>query len=122
MTVTANPDDGVADETLSVSHAVQGYAGVSSVPALPVRVEDDDEPGLLFDPTDGLRLTEGDPTASEGAYAVRLAFAPSGPATVAVSSDDAGVTADPAALAFDVGNWSTAQTVTVRVLGLNRGD
>ena len=116
VTATVGTDDGVDDETLTVSHAVSGYAGVSSAPDLPVRVEDDDAPGLLFAPAGGLHLAEGDPSSATGTYRVWLAHAPSGTTTVAVTSDDAGVSADPAALAFGVSNWSTAQTVTARAV------
>ena len=116
VTATVGTDDGVDDETLTVSHAVSGYAGVSSAPTLPVRVEDDDAPGLAFAPAGGLQLTEGEPSSATGTYRVWLTHAPSATTTVAVTSDDAGVTADPAALAFGVSNWSTAQTVTVRTV------
>ena len=122
VTVTVGSDGGVDDETLTVTHAVTGYVGVSSAPALAVHVEDDDAPGLAFAPADGLLLKEGDPSSATGMYRVWLTFAPSGPVTVAVSSDDVGVAVDAdsgtpgdqVSLTFGVLNWSTAQTVTVR--------
>ena len=120
VTATALSDDGVGDETATVTHAVSGYAGVASAPSLTVRVADDDAPGLLFEPAEGLRLEE---SGAAGTYAVRLRFAPSAPVAVAVSSDDAGVTVDTNVLAgiqdtltFNATNWSTAQTATVRAV------
>ena len=120
VTATALADDGVGDETATVTHAVSGYAGVASAPSLTVRVADDDAPGLLFEPAEGLRLEE---SGAAGTYAVRLRFAPSAPVAVAVSSDDAGVTVDTNVLAgiqdtltFNATNWSTAQTATVRAV------
>ena len=120
VTATALADDGVGDETATVTHAVTGYAGVASAPSLTVRVADDDAPGLLFEPAEGLRLEE---SGAAGTYAVRLRFAPSAPVAVAVSSDDAGVTVDTNVLAgiqdtlaFNATNWATAQTATVRAV------
>ena len=121
VTATALADDGVGDETATVTHAVTGYAGVASAPSLTVRVADDDAPGLLFEPAEGLRLEE---SGAVGTYTARLRFAPSAAVAVAVSSDDAGVAVDTDGgtpldqdtLAFDATNWSTAQTVTVRAV------
>ena len=118
VTATALSDDGVDDETATVTHAVTGYAGVASAPSLTVRVADDDAPALLFEPAEGLRLEE----SGAGTYAARLRFAPTGPVAVAISSDDAGVAVDADSgtpldqdtLTFNAMNWSTAQTVTVR--------
>ena len=117
VTATALSDDGVDDETATVTHAVAGYAGVTA-PDLVVAVRDDDAPGLLFEPAEGLRLEE---SGAAGTYAARLRFAPSAPVAVSVSSDDAGVAVDTSValgdqdtLTFDATNWATAQTVTVR--------
>ncbi len=53
-------------------------------------------------------------TGAEGAtYTLRLGAAPTGPVTVAISSDAPDVTAAPASLSFDASNWSAPQTVTV---------
>ena len=114
-------DDDFLDSTARVSHAVAGYAGVSSAPDLLVSVEDDDAPGLLFDPAGGLQLTE---LGAAGTYTARLLLAPSGTTTVAISSDDAGVVVDAAGgspgeqstLTFGAAAWNTAQTVTVRAV------
>ena len=121
QTVTASTleDVNVTDETATVAHAASGYAGVSSAPALTVQVEDNDAPGLLFEPAEGLQLEE---SGTAGTYAARLRFAPSGPVVVAVSSDEASVAVDTDGgtpldqdmLTFNTTNWATAQTVTVR--------
>ena len=121
VTATALSDDGVDDETATVTHAVTGYAGVATAPDLVVAVRDDDAPGLRFEPAEGLQLEESGAT---GTYTARLRFAPSAPVAVAVSSDDAGVAVDTDGgtpldqdtLAFDATNWATAQTVTVRAV------
>ena len=121
VTATALSDDGVDDETATVAHAVAGYAGVATAPDLVVAVRDDDAPGLLFEPAEGLRLEE---SGAAGTYTARLRFAPSGAVAVAVSSDDAGVAVDTDGgtpldqdtLTFNATNWATAQTVTVRAV------
>ena len=112
-------DDDVADETTTVTHAVAGYAGVSSAPTLAVEVEDDDAPGIAFEPADGLALTEGG--AATGMYSAVLTARPSAAVTVAVSGDDAGLAFDTSAdpgdqteLTFTAMNWNVAQTVTAR--------
>ena len=121
VTVTAGTDDGADDETLTVAHAVSNYSGVTSAPSLTVHVEDVDTAGMMFAPAGGLDLTEGDPASATGTYTVRLTAAPTGPATVSVSSDEAGVAVDTSValgdqdvLTFDATNWAMAQTVTVR--------
>ena len=115
-------DDDVADETTTVTHAVAGYAGVSSAPTLAVEVEDDDAPGIAFDPPAGLSLTEGG--AATGTYSAVLTARPSAAVTVAVSSDDAGLAfdtnpapgapGDQTALTFTTTNWNVPQTVAAR--------
>ena len=115
-------DDDVADETTTVTHAVAGYAGVSSAPTLAVEVEDDDAPGIAFDPAAGLSLTEGG--AATGTYSAVLTARPSAAVTVAVSSDDAGLAfdtnpapgapGDQTALTFTTTNWNVPQTVAAR--------
>ncbi len=60
-----------------------------------------------------LAINEG----GTGAYAVRLEQAPSATVTVAVSSDNATVTAGTSSLTFTTQNWNTAQSVTVTAAG-----
>ena len=124
VSVSAGRDADAGDASLTVSHAVSGYAGVSSAPALTVLVEDADAPGFVFDPEGGLSLSEepADPADASGSYGVRLATEPSGTVAVEVSSDDAGVEVDTdgtprtLSLSFDASNWETAQTVSVRAV------
>ena len=115
-------DDDVDDDSTTVTHAVTGYAGVSTAPTLSVEVADDDAPGIAFDPPEGLSLTEGG--AATGTYSAVLTARPSATVTVAVSSDDAGLAfdANPApgapgdqtALTFTTTNWNVPQTVAAR--------
>ena len=116
VSAMAESDDGLSDEMLTVTHEASGYVGVLTGPDLPVTVKDDDAPGLLFDPPGGLQLKEGDPTASQGTYTARLAFAPSGSVTVTIASDDTGVTVNPNQLVFNMTNWSTPKTVAVTAI------
>ena len=60
-----------------------------------------------------LAINEG----GTGAYAVRLEQAPSANVTVAVSSDNATVTAGTSSLTFTTQNWNTAQSVTLTAAG-----
>ncbi len=112
-------DDDVDDDSTTVTHSVAGYAGVSSAPTLAVEVEDDDAPGIAFDPAEGLSLTEGG--AATDTYTAVLTARPSADVTVTVSSDDAGLAFDTSAtpgdqttLTFTTLNWNDPQTVTAR--------
>ena len=60
-----------------------------------------------------LAINEG----GSGTYAVRLEQAPSANVTVAVSSDNATVTAGTSSLTFTTQNWNTAQSVTLTAAG-----
>ena len=111
-----------ADDATTVTHAVTGYTGVSTAPALAVAVEDADAPGIAFDPPEGLALTEGG--AATDTYTAVLTARPTGMVTVAVSSDDAGLAfdtntapgapGDQTALTFTTTDWNVPQTVTAR--------
>ena len=65
-----------------------------------------------------VKVTAADPVAvDEGAsatYTMVLDGEPTANVVIAMSSDNADVTAEPASLTFTTGNWDTAQTVTVR--------
>ena len=119
--VSAAEDDDAADAALSITHAVSGYAGVATAPALPVAVEDDDAPAMRFAPAAGVALSEADP-ATTATYTVVLAAQPTATVTVALTSDDAGLAfdadgvnpGDQSSMTFTTANWNTAQTVTVR--------
>ncbi|MYC06806.1 MAG: hypothetical protein F4X57_06510 [Chloroflexi bacterium] len=65
-----------------------------------------------------ITVTAADPVAvNEGGsatYSVVLDGQPTANVVIAMNSDNADVTAQPASLTFTTGNWQTAQTVTVR--------
>ena len=123
VSVTISQDDDADDETQTVAHAVAGYAGVASAPALTVRIADDDAPGIAFDPPGGVALVEGGSPATV-TYTAVLTAQPSGTVTVAVSSDDAGLafdaddgaTGDQSSVAFDASNWNMPRTIEVRAV------
>ena len=82
-----------------------------------VSITDDDEADIVLSETD-LTVTEGD--AAGSSYTVRLATQPTGNVTVTISGHAgtdlslSGTTLSGDRLTFTVGNWNTAQTVTVR--------
>ena len=93
----------------AVSLGTNGQATVS--------IDDDDEAGIVLSERD-LTVAEGD--AGGSSYTVRLATEPTGEVTVTVSGHAgtdlslSGTTLNSDMLTFTVGNWNTAQTVTVR--------
>ena len=117
-------DEDADDDSTTVTHAVAGYAGVTSAPTLSVEVEDDDAPGIAFDPPEGLALTEGGAATATDTYTAVLTVRPTAAVTVTVSSDDAGLAfdtntapgapGDQTALTFTTTNWNVPQTVTAR--------
>ena len=120
QTVTVTPvEDADADnESVKISHAVNGYAGVSKGPEVIATVDDDEEPvpaGVEARPL-AVALQEG--SGMSETYALVLRTDPGVAVTVAPSSDDPGAAAvscgaDPCALTFDSSNWDQAQRVTV---------
>ena len=112
VTVTAVQDGDENDETVTVSHGVSGYTGVSSAPALTVTVNDDDTPGVMV--TTPATLEDGMEEGATETYTVKLNTLPTGSVTVTPSSNDtAAASISPATLTFTTSSWSTAQTVTV---------
>ena len=106
VTVSGVQDENGADGTAEVSHTIAGYGSVDVSDVL-VKVTDDD----------GVVVSESALTVVEGAtatYTVVLKSQPSGSVTVAPKSGNENVATVSAALTFATGNWSTAQTVTVR--------
>ena len=112
VTVSGVADDDIADETVTVSHAVKAgsaaeyveYVGVD-IDAVTVTVDDD--AGVTVMPR-ALTVDEG----ASGTYTVVLDAAPSGEVVVSVTAG-AGATVDKHELTFTMANWATAQTVTV---------
>ena len=111
VTVTAVRDpDPSGDKRVRVSAAASGGLGVADPPAVTLEITDVPY-GLVLDPADGVRVTEGGGTAT---FAVALLTRPSDAVTVAVTVTDGGEgTVEPSALVFTPGNWGTARTVTV---------
>ena len=109
VTVTAGQDADTADDTAVLTLNPDGadYDSVSDA-TVTVTVTDNDMPGVTASPT-SLTIAEG----STGTYTVELNTQPSAQVTVAISSDNTDVTADPASLTFTTSNWNSAQTVTV---------
>ena len=111
VTVTPVDDDDANNETVTVSHAITGYGGVSNsdVANVTVAVEDDETAGVTITPTE-LSLSEGGTATT---YMVVLDSNPLATVTLTPSSGDAGAARVSAALSFDASNWDTAQLVTV---------
>ena len=101
-----------ADGEVRVRHAATGggYGGVGG--EVPVRVRDDDQRGIRFDPPLPRSGLEEGATTSYGVY---LSSRPSGPVTVSVASGHAKASASPSALAFGPNRWQQPQEVTVRL-------
>ena len=94
ITVEVTAEDGVMMQTYTVT----------VTRAIPVAT------GVTVTPTE-LTIAEG----GSGTYTVVLDTQPSGDVTVTIvdPTDNADVTAEPAALTFTTANWNSAQTVTV---------
>ena len=121
---TSIRDGDADDDATTVTHTVAGYAGVSSAPALQVRVADVDALGIAFSPAAGLSLAEGDPSAMTGSYAAVLTVPPTGTVTISIASDDAGLAfdadggnpGDQTTLSFTALNWNLPQMVAARAV------
>ncbi len=112
VTITPREDDGIGDETGTISIAASGggYGGVTETVA--VEVEDDDSGSLTVTPRT-LDLTEG---GNSKDLSIALSAQPTG--SVAVSVEALGgfgakVTVSPNSLTFSTTDWSTAQLVTI---------
>ena len=97
------------DETVVVTGAAPGVT-VTPAAGLEVTITDDDERGVTVTPT-ALTVPEG----GSGSYEVVLTSQPTAAVTVRVTSDNQNVTAEPALLTFEPGQWDVAQVVAVRV-------
>ena len=130
VTVTAVHDDDDNDDVTEITLVVNAddssdeYDNVAISPVA-VNIEDDDEAGLIIEPTD-LAIEEGVAAVPDGnnylvpagyTYTVKLMSEPSAYVDVDVTGHAgtdaslAGVTND--TLTFTPANWNTAQTVTV---------
>ena len=111
VTVTAVEDDvDTGNQTVTISHDVNGYGSVSSADPVTVTVTDDDTAGVSVTPPSGGDLNEGQTRT----YTLQLNTQPSGPVTIVPSSgDSSAVSVSPTSLTFTASDWDTAQTVTV---------
>ena len=113
VSVRAAHDDDGSDESVLLRHFVSGGDyGTSQDTKLRVSVKDDD-PVELDISKGALTVVEGD----SGDYRVRLATEPTGTVTVAITSNNPGVSVSPSSLTFNAAGatnlWSEAQRVTV---------
>ncbi len=108
VTLSAAEDDDAVDDSAAFSLAASGgdYEGLAG--DVSVTVTDHDTPGLLVTPTT-LAMNEG----GSGTLFVRLGAKPKRNRTIALTSNDAGVTLDQSSLTFTPDDWDTPQTVTV---------
>ena len=115
VTVTAQQDNDVSDETESVS--VTG-TGLTYNPS--ITVNDDDNQAITLTPTD-LTGPEG---ATTQAFTVRLDYDPEGTVTLSLTSTDTSVatveSAGATTISFNSTNYSTPQTVSV--VGIDDAD
>ena len=111
VTVTAaQDDDAVADEPLTLTHAVSGgdYEGVAAA-GVEVTIIEDDTAGVTIS-TATLEVPEGDSQS----YTVVLDTEPAADVTVEIQMpEDAEIAVSPLALTFTADNWNTPQTVAV---------
>ncbi len=115
ITVTADTDVDAVDDTARLTHTASatgdGYDGVTA--QLPVTITDPDMAGVTLVETAGAtRIVEN---GSTDTYTVELSTQPSGNVELMIaSSDQTAATVSPTGLTFTMGNWNTAQEVTVR--------
>ncbi|MBK8010329.1 MAG: hypothetical protein IPK13_03215 [Deltaproteobacteria bacterium] len=108
VTVLGLSDDDIVDETVVVR--VQSSVA-ASVNVLVTKIDDDDQ-DLVVDPT-ALVVTE---EAAGAILGVHLAFAPTGPTTVTLTSSDPSVALSTTVLSFTNADWAVTQNVTVSAL------
>ena len=114
VTVSAAEDGDLLRDTATVTHTVAGgdYAVRNRARrrSVAVTVRDNDTPGVTVAPTSLTTRRRAAPST----YTVKLnTTLPTGSVTVAISSDNTDVSANPASLTFTATTWNTAQTVTV---------
>ncbi len=108
VTVTATEDADRDHETVSLSHAVSGYGSVTDADPVTVTVTDNDVPAVTVSESVLSVVENGNAT-----YTILLAVEPSGDVTVTPSVPDGTIVTLSGALVFTMGDWNTAQTVTV---------
>ena len=108
FTVTAREDGDAVNDMAKLTHAVSGYGSVTTADSVDVTVTDDDTAGVTVSVED-LMIDEG----RTGMYTVVLDTEPAVNVTIGIMSDNSDVTTNTNQLTFTMGNWRTAQTVTV---------
>ena len=110
-TVTAaQDDDAVADDPVTLTHAVSGgdYEGVTTAD-VEVTIIEDDTTGVTISIT-ALEVAEGD----TGRYTLVLDTEPTADVTVEIQvPEDTDIAVSPLTLTFTADTWNTPQTVTV---------
>ena len=104
------PDNDAIDEGDGETVTVSATAADLELTPAELTITDDDERGVTVTPT-ALTVPEG----GSGSYEVVLTSQPTAAVTVRVTSDNQDVTAEPALLTFEPGQWDVAQVVAVRV-------
>ena len=111
VTVTAaQDDDAVADDPVTLTHAVSGgdYEGVTTA-EVEVTIIEDDTTGVTISIT-ALEVAEGD----TGHYTIVLETEPTADVTIAIQvPENAEIAVAPLMLTFTADNWNTPQTGTV---------
>ena len=111
VTVTAaQDDDAVADDPVTLTHAVSGgdYEGVTTAD-VEVTIIEDDTTGVTISIT-ALEVAEGD----TGHYTIVLDTEPTADVTVEIQApEDTDITVAPLTLTFTADTWNTPQTVIV---------
>ena len=106
----AQDDDAVADDPVTITHAVSGgdYEGVAALGVEVTIIEDDTAGGTIS--ITALEVAEGD----TGRYTIVLDTEPTADVTVEIQvPEDTDIAVSPLTLTFTADNWNTPQTVTV---------
>ena len=106
----AQDDDAVADDPVTITHAVSGgdYEGVAALGVEVTIIEDDTAGGTIS--ITALEVAEGDP----GRYTIVLDTEPTADVTVEIQvPEDTDIAVSPLTLTFTADNWNTPQTVAV---------
>ena len=112
VSVTGVQDDDANDETVTISHSVNGYGSVTTAAAVTVTVTDGDTAGVIVSSA-SVNTDEGGTVT----YTLQLSTEPTGAVTITPTNGDSGaVSVSPASLIFTTANWDTPRTVAVTVL------
>ncbi len=113
VTVESLPDADLANDNITITHAVAGYGAITTGPEVKVSIVDAGA-GISVDPTT-LSLNEG----VNASYKIKLLSRPSANVTVTPTIGDAMTATAGAAVTFAPSEWNTAKTV--QVSGIDSG-